>query len=84
MSRKYIDRETVRRLISSRRSKGQMEWVFESIPVADVRENVHGEWIESEYGMYLLCSKCWEESESLKQTNFCPNCGADMKTEMKS
>lgn len=51
---------------------------------ADVRENVHGEWVEDDYG-YIHCSHCgmeWDEPEHPK-TNFCPNCGTDMKEETK-
>lgn len=53
-------------------------------PAADVRENVRGEWIEvlrDTYGgghfPYSKCSVC--QSEQIIDSNFCPNCGAEMR-----
>lgn len=57
---------------------------------ADVRENVHGEWIldgkEDEYiykcskcEFHLYANRCANPEESLKMFNYCPNCGADMR-----
>lgn len=49
---------------------------------ADVRENVHGEWVKSENtDADWECSNChdwfmWGDNIHL---NFCPNCGADMR-----
>ena len=45
-------------------------------PTADVRENVHGEWVETE-SVYYICSLCGDDS--YYESNFCPNCGADMR-----
>lgn len=45
-----------------------------------VRPVVRGEWVEDDYG-FIHCSICgmeWDEPEHPK-TNFCPNCGADMR-----
>lgn len=42
------------------------------IPAKDIKK-----WISSD--KWVLCSKC--ERLYLKQTNFCPNCGADMREE---
>ena len=59
-------------------------------PTADVRENVKGEWIEKKpmnfgkcvngLGSIFKCSVCGEEI-SCCTTNYCPNCGADMRGE---
>ena len=53
-------------------------------PTADVRENVHGEWIELELqGLMgrrhteIRCGNCG--FEVYRMTPFCPNCGADMR-----
>ena len=57
-------------------------------PTADVRENVHGEWVNDK-GMYK-CSACGElwgywwaivvpPERMVKELKFCPNCGADMR-----
>lgn len=50
------------------------------LPAAPVREVVMGEWIEDEYG-FVHCPICgmeWDEPEH-PATNFCPNCGTDMR-----
>lgn len=44
------------------------------LPTADVRENVNGEWIVEDGE--VVCSECGEPHI---ETNFCPNCGADMR-----
>ena len=66
------------------------------IPTADVRENIHGEWVvgvvpQYDRGQGTFCSRCgWAWSDhidaiklnpvlSLIKTNYCPNCGADMR-----
>ena len=60
-----------------------------SAPSADVRENVHGEWIDwsrmgldGTYVWHRACSKCGYERKDDdidKDTNFCPDCGAAMR-----
>lgn len=46
---------------------------------ADVRENVHGEWLNGR------CNQCgehapfWAMASTYYQSNFCPNCGTDMR-----
>ena len=59
-------------------------------PTADVRENVKGEWIKEVdtmggYDDYTpinyYCSICGYLSMD-GQTNYCPNCGADMRGEV--
>lgn len=65
------------------------QMVIENIPTADVRENVHGEWLYEqlipntiEGKMYGECSVCHKVRIV---DNFCPNCGAvmDMKKELE-
>ena len=53
-------------------------------PTADVRENVRGEWVEK--NDVYRCSVCgkealWSERIGSVRTDFCPNCGADMRGE---
>ena len=51
-----------------------------------LKERPHGEWIDRSDGGRIRypfweryeCSKCGAKSEN---TNFCPNCGADMRKE---
>lgn len=51
---------------------------LEDIESADVRENVRGEWLQNEESPWLYeCSKC--HRVFLGTTDFCPNCGADMR-----
>ena len=56
------------------------EKILEKQTTADVRENVHGEWEKIEDD-YLKCSICGDIS--CCEGNFCPNCGADMRKEVK-
>ena len=71
--------------------EGYKEWL-ETLPTADVRENVHGKWRLTEASPHwLYCDKCykrmlqnaeWVETYNIP-TNYCPNCGADMRKEQK-
>ena len=63
---------------------------IETQPTADVRENVRGEWIEDKkaeqehqliFHKVWTCSQCGERQCGPKGSNFCPNCGADMRGE---
>lgn len=38
-----------------------------------------GEWIINSDGYYPYCSECRKEPKSGDMTDFCPNCGADMR-----
>lgn len=59
------------------------------VPAADVRPVVRGKWEEWWPGdcalimtgeeMLWMCSKC--NAKFSEQSNFCPNCGADMREE---
>ena len=50
--------------------------VLPTIPTADVRENVRGEWMPM-FGKNV-CNRCGHKID-IVPTNFCPNCGADMR-----
>lgn len=59
---------------------------FDKIPSADVRENIHGEWIREDIHSSWKCSRCntyaIEDFEHCEiRSPFCPNCGAYMKGE---
>lgn len=66
---------------------------IEDIPSADVREYARGKWIhklpEYAYGPDTYeCSECMkvfyqEEADGRPYFNFCPNCGADMRKNIK-
>lgn len=58
---------------------------IDDIPSADVRENVHGEWIDDydpvNFGEFRYkCSKCGARTVEWAD-NFCYQCGADMRGE---
>lgn len=60
-----------------------LDEIIDDIPTADVRENVKAKWIFP-YGdrKYKRCSFCGKTFYSIPSTsNFCPNCGADMRGE---
>ena len=48
-------------------------------PTIDAVEVVHGRWIICSDGYYPYCSVCNEEPKHGDMTNYCPNCGADMR-----
>ena len=67
-----------------------VEFVLEEIdkqPTADVRENVHGEWVAMRpfkdlTVIHSRCSNCEiVYTQHPLKYNFCPNCGADMRGE---
>ena len=53
------------------------ERAISTVPAADVRPVVRGKWITRHEWDWFVCSNCSYESN--KATNFCPNCGADMR-----
>ena len=61
--------------------------MIEDAPTEDVRENVHGEWILTDFPdeQTYRCSACdaiWTFIDGTPFDNgafFCPNCGADMR-----
>lgn len=62
--------------------------LIDEAPTAEVRENVKGEWIhdgkffKGGYG-WMHCSACGRKEVDCPagRTNFCPNCGANMRGE---
>lgn len=87
----YINRDSVIELSREYYSQGLKEkavpvTAIRNIPSADVVEVRHGEWINKTmsvpsshgqtYGRYG-CSVC--KNKVRYKSNFCPNCGADMR-----
>lgn len=60
-----------------------MEDGLSDIPAADVRPVVYGEWVKNEKQdkeSISYCSACgYPVSLFWAESNFCPNCGADMR-----
>ena len=82
----YISRQAAFEALEKR---GVSTTNISRVPIADVRENVRGEWIshDLENGEKSIdkdcCSVCGERFREIAMTgcewNFCPNCGADMR-----
>lgn len=90
-SKKYVDFDEV---ITTYKTFGHLNLpnaleAFNEIPAADVRPVVRGKWDEEHEPFTWMgytrwsCSccgfKCGYELEIKNRTNFCPNCGADMR-----
>lgn len=59
----YISRVEARNCITGNEFRCRMIQGLESIPSADVRENIHGEWIPkesatNEWDIDIVCSEC--------------------------
>lgn len=83
----YIDGEKLMESFydtpESARSWSRAWWLINHAKLADVRENVRGEWLSGDC-MGASCSKCGEyfsfrTFSEVHNFNFCPNCGADMR-----
>lgn len=87
MSR-YIDADKFKKYILDRYNTMEMVGINQVVnfiteqPTADVKEVVRGEWKEenenTRYTQTYICSMCGQISSGFK-TNFCFNCGADMR-----
>ena len=85
MAKKYIAREAVLKYIEETNTDAEWlvnqynaDWIYsflDSIPAADVKEVVHGVWIEGK--TLEKCSICGKKG--FPDWNYCPNCGADMR-----
>lgn len=70
-----------------RETKNAIRKIAAYLPAADVRPVRHGRWVKvhDEVCYWLACSVCGEEIPKRfgtdHYTNFCPNCGADMREE---
>lgn len=74
MSR-YIDADAL-----IEKFKAEHDWssiyIVGDIPIADVVEVVHGEWIYNKTSTLWECSNCHDEE--IRTTDYCPHCGAKM------
>lgn len=87
----YIEREAVFKIVTDMicdckvTHKGRaIRRNIKQLPVADVVEVRHGEWIDSETNEGAVCSLCKSFFDSYygffadEQFKYCPNCGAKM------
>ena len=58
------------------------EQIIKEQPTVDAVPVVRGEWVGIEYDMFFKCSRCGHTTDYML-TNFCPNCGADMRKKVK-
>lgn len=70
MSR-YIDRAELFNSLANAKTVEEIFAAIQAAPAADVQEVRHGRW-----ELYDICSVCGAQAE--QQTNYCPNCGAEM------
>ena len=54
-----------------------------NMPSEDIRADIRGEWKINPDGWYPYCSNCGCEPKNGVMSNFCPDCGADMRGEKK-
>lgn len=79
MNKHYVDlNQIIDHLEDEWGYEGMREELYE-IPPADVRENIHGEWIDKG-SLSCRCSNCG--CKSSKESKFCSECGADMRGEV--
>lgn len=84
---RYINTDDLIKIFNTKGLFGQgIYQAIEEISTADVKPIVDGEW-EYTGDMFnegnLVCSKCGHKIDVADKSNFCPNCGADMRKESK-
>ena len=78
----YIEREALKaEFEEDGHLSAYIEEMIDSIPAADVRPVVRGKWrLYSPLTDTYECDKCgYLVIDESFRTNFCPNCGADMR-----
>ncbi len=96
MSKKYIEREAVEKILENAQlifdgencgyCTGDVN--IDEIPAADVAPVVHGAWGEWENGAGYYCTVCGKDAlcDGVEQevlSNYCPSCGARMDDEKR-
>ena len=96
MAKKYIDANELKKnywkymtFSDLHGIRAEFEEAIDAQPEADVRKNVRGKWIEvpdDAFASTYYCSNCKEMPIvdiycNYVFSNFCPNCGADMRGE---
>lgn len=59
--------------------------LIDEAPTVEAKPSVTGEWLEYPSALYRKCSACKMEFEKQKvqSSNFCQNCGADMRKKVE-
>ena len=87
---KYIDADILKQQDFQDFSNTDVMNAIDRCPAADVKPVVRGEWENKKHiialdnvtlsGTYPTCNLCdYAEVGMTKNTNYCPNCGANMK-----
>ena len=75
--------------LDTERDYEEIERRIEECETADVQEVRHGKWIAKKRGKYKdylsVCSLCGHQilNDFIKESKYCPNCGAKMDGEGK-
>ena len=82
----YISREAAIEAAKKSHLYFDIKPIINSIPTADARPVVRGEWIKyaPDNSDMMTCSECekyWILDGDQYDFHFCPNCGADMREE---
>ena len=84
MAKEYIEREAAKQAVVKAVGVGHSPFnAIVMLPTADVRPVVRGKWrLYSPLTDTYECDKCgYQVIDESFRTNFCPNCGADMREE---
>ena len=73
----YIEREAAQKFLAQDYAYAAAD-LLKYVPAADVVEVRRGEWILDKDNDFY-CSACKKYPPLIRQTNFCPKCGADMR-----
>lgn len=84
---RLIDADTLKEEVNKKNVVGRFNTLLLIDNAPTVLERPHGEWViekNTTFEFYMKCSNCdhpaeWLDCESQLLSNFCPNCGADMR-----
>ena len=76
MNKKYVDLNEILLALPKSATK-----IIEDWPAADVREVQRGKWEDVSESAVIPSGKCSVCGKYNRITNYCPNCGADMREE---
>lgn len=80
---RYIDANKLQEVFKELHG-GKRSLLIDTEPTADVRENVHGEWIDCTEDGYVECPFCHSATNcdgNKEELHFCFSCGAEMRGE---
>ena len=72
----FINRQAAINIVSLQDVNAHTIEALKCVPKADVRNNVRGTWTELNKRL-MQCNRCGMVQN--KESNYCPNCGAEMR-----